>query len=175
MAGQASWTPMAADFVAANRTNLRLALRRRRFLRTWVLFTIFSAGVGATVGWFGGRLYHAVGFCAAYAALGFTMLPLIYALAYVLAPRRVKRLVHQQRSATLEQTWSWSADEVVLENVQVITRMPWSDLFGWQDSGGMVLLYLNERSFFFLPDRAQSEQGAADLRATIFNTGLRRY
>jgi hypothetical protein len=175
MAGQSSWTPMAADFVAANRTNLRLAFRRRRFLRTWALFTIFMAGAGAMVSWLDGELHHAVSLCAAYAALGFVMLPVIYALAYVLVPRRVKRLVRQQRSATLEQTWSWSANEVALENVQGITRMPWLDLFGWQDAGGMVLLYLNERSFFFLPDRAQSEHDAADLRATILNTGLRRY
>ncbi|WP_273855899.1 hypothetical protein, partial [Serratia liquefaciens] len=46
MAGQVTYQPTEADYVAANRAGFRASLRRWRTLRSWLISIIVCAAIG---------------------------------------------------------------------------------------------------------------------------------
>src|SRR5688500_9877194 len=167
MAGEITFTPSEKDYADANRDSMLAQLRRPRPWIALVLSVLFSAGIGAGVTWLDGDLEDVAAAASGFALLGLFVFLFIYLATYLLLPRRAGRLYRQHK--TLQQPWTygWSEAGLSVDTANGHTLHPWPDFHRWLVGRRMVLLFVNDQLFFFLPRRLLEDSAVEELRSLV--------
>jgi hypothetical protein len=173
MAGEVTYQPNEADYVAAHRDWFVNLLRRRG------PSTIASAALSAAV------TVAVIGFLArdplplvmAAAGAGLLLGPLFFlvfwGLSYVLLPRRARRLFHQHRALKKEVSYGWCDAGLTYRGANGSGQTAWEDLHRHAESKHMFLFYVTDNLFHFVPRRALTDSEAEDLRNLAAELGPR--
>jgi hypothetical protein len=182
MASEITFTPSEKDYADANRESLRAQLRRPRHWLTLVLLILFGAGIAAGVTWLdGGRevvgpmaISFAVAVGIGVAVVAALTSLVIYVTTYLLLPRRAGRLYAQQKTLQQPWTYAWSEAGLSVDTVNGHALYPWPDFHRWLVSRRMVLLFLNDQLFFFLPRRLLDDSAVEELRSLVAASSVAR-
>ncbi len=174
MAGEISFTPSEADYLAANRDWFRRAIRQRRALIWMAGLVAFSTAIGAL-----GSILDGEGESPVFTALGFCMLALVlcglcYFISYLMLPGRVRRIYRQQKSFGQPWRYAWSDKGLDFSSANGTAKLAWSDMYRWSDGPRTFLFFINEQMFYFIPFHLVSPEQSSDLRATATKHGPRR-
>jgi len=168
MAGEATFTPDADDYVAASRFHFRRQLRSRRFWVRMLLLALATAvAVGVVFGaierdaWLGAMVGAggAVG-----GAIGLAACLLVNSL---LLPRRARRLIAQDKGFGQPTRVAWDATGIAWEASNGSFRATWAEHHLVAADDRITLFYANEQLFRLLPARALDAEARADLAGTL--------
>jgi len=171
LAGEITFTPVAADHVAVARGSFRLAMRRRRFLVRIAAILVIGAGVG----WFLGTLDRPADrwwwfLFGTAAAAGWLCVILLG--TYLLIPRRATRLFRQHRTLDQPFRFVWDETGVTFGSPSGSSNLQWDQYHSWFENDRLFAFGLNEQPFHWAPKSAMTDAQAADLRATVATSGL---
>jgi len=166
-----TFQPTEADFVRANRDWYLRTLMRPRTLFGVVLIGGTLAGLESLQGWIG----HGVPGVLAAGVLGAGLTSLVYLGIYLLMPRRAGRLYRQQASLQRPLSFGWDETGLSVRSANGAGLVPWSELHRWSDGREMLLFYLNDQLFYFLPHRALTAVQIEDLRAMAAAHGIPKF
>jgi len=157
----ASFTPIEADLIAANRLYFWSSLRWKR--------TVWSYALGGLVFAFIGALFSEwvnAGEIVLGATSGLTfwllMLTSILTLNYVLIPIRSRRAFKQMKALQNQTDIDWSPERIKLQSKQGSTDLDWRDFIRIAQGKDVILLLQSDFLFNFIPKRALSDEQAAD-------------
>jgi hypothetical protein len=164
MAGQVSFTPEMADYIAASRAAWSRSMRQRPFFVRLAVISLVVAMAGFAFGWSDGTLGDAV--AAAGIAVGAVLLWLflVCGLTWLLIPRRAGRLFRQQKTLNQENIFSWNDEGLSYRTPKGHSDLTWDDLHGWFERPAVFLFLLNDRLHHFVPKRALTQEQTDDLR-----------
>lgn len=167
MAGEASFTPTEADHIDACRLMFARSLRRVATWRGWMISVGFLGAFGALLSVGEPSTAGKIGLILGLAAWGAIAIPLCWGLNALLIPRRVRKLLGQQRIGLGEWRWRW--DEEGFDNVseESSLRVRWDQLHGFSEGKEMLLFYLNDLKVLFLAKNALKGSQLDDLKALL--------
>jgi hypothetical protein len=173
MAGEVTYQPNEADYVAAHRDWFVNAIRRKGF-STIASAALSAALVMAAIGFLAGdRLPALVGVFGGGLVIGPFAILACWGLSYALLPRRAGRLFRQHRALQKEVSYGWSDAGLTYRAANGSGGMPWEDLHRWAEGKHVFLFYLTDNLFHFVPRRALTDSDAEDLRNLTARLGPR--
>ena len=175
MAGEVTYQPSEADYVAAHR-DWFVNLLGRRGLSTMASAALAAAGTAAVIEFLArdplARVMAAMG---AGLLLGPLVLLLCWGLSYALLPRRAGRLFHQHRALKKEVSYGWTDDVLTYRGANGSGQTAWEDLHRHAEGKHTFLFYLTDNLFHFVPRRALTDSEAEDLRKLMASLGPRAH
>ncbi|MGU3389414.1 YcxB family protein [Sphingomonas sp. M1A8_2b] len=155
--------PTVEDYIAVSRGSFLRALRRRQF-KLWVICVPLVAGmVGVAIDIGDSGRVSIPAFLYGVGA-GILWLTAVWTAIFALAPRRARRLFHQQRSLDRTFSLAWTDERLTFKSDTSMSDMPWSDYHGWFETRDIFAFGLNEQMYHFAPKRAMSTAMIDDLR-----------
>ncbi len=162
------FTPTQADTAAAHRRHsLDRFLSRPSFVTLLIVVAIMG-GLALAVLPSGYKGLSVLVVLAA--ALGGVAFPL--ATIRVRVPALAKRLHRQRAKSQSPIIMSWSDDGLTARTPTANSVTPWAHYFRWREDGQVILLYLTEVLFQFIPKRVLSSEQLASLRALAVSAGV---
>jgi YcxB-like protein len=161
MEREASFTPDAADYVAANRAWLLFHLRGARMRLLGGLFAALLL-LGVASGVLEGDWWP-----LAYVAAGAALWAGLQLLHWLLVPRRVRRMLAQRPSLLTANRFVWDEEGLEATSDAGLARLRWRELHRWFEDGHGFVFLLSDHMLLVLPARALEEAQADDLRATL--------
>ena len=105
-----------------------------------------------------------------YAALGGLAFPL--AMIRVRVPALARRLHRQRANSHSPISVNWSDAGFAAKTPTASSLTPWAHYFRWREDSHVILLYLTEVLFQFIPKRVLSAEQLASLRASAATAGV---
>jgi hypothetical protein len=175
MAGEASFTPEVADYIAIRRANLIRSLKTPSFRVRMTVICLIFLGIGIGIGWWAPDLSAKVQIIASMIGAFALWMGTILGLSFLLVPRRAKRLFQQHRSLHRPFSFGWSDAGISVRTNITVSELTWSDYHGWLEARDVFLFMLNEELVHFAPKRALTPIQITDLReTTVRNCPQRR-
>jgi hypothetical protein len=84
-------------------------------------------------------------------------------------PASVRKQLARNKALQGDYVVSWDAERIVFEASHGQSRWPWGDLYRWQESSGVLLLWQSDRSYLPLPKRALTDNQLSEIRAYLTN------
>jgi hypothetical protein len=172
MAGEVSFMPTEADFVAAQRDHWRVRTGGARGFRLFLIFPAVFAllGVINSASGDGSLVWNLVGYSIAGAIMGGSA----FVTWLVIMPAYARRTYRQQRTLHKDFRYGWSEEGLSYRTKYGSGILPWHELHRWSDGRHTFLFYINDGLFHFLPRRVMTAEQAEDLRATAAEHGPER-
>ena len=172
MAGEVTYQPTEADYVAAHRDWFLRVIGSRRGLSTIASAAGGAAVTIAVIGLLAGDPLPAILIgIGAGLFLGPVAILLCWGLAYLRLPSRAGRLFHQHRALRKEVSYGWSDAGLTYRGANGSGRIAWEDLHRWIEGRSTFLFYVTDNLFHFVPLRSLSDAEAQDLRSTAAALG----
>ena len=111
---------------------------------------------------------------ATFAWGAFCML-LCWGLSYLLLPRRVRRLLGQERLQHREYRWQWSETGLLNESANSHVRLRWDELAAWAVGRDYLLFYISEAKVLFVGKRAMTEEQVEHVMALAVERAVPRW
>jgi len=176
VAGEVTYVPQEADFLAAQRDWARTRSRSGNaglivffVILVLVLLWIAASNVPSLLAYEEHVFDYAPYFVGAWA----TWMAL-WALNLVLMPRLARRAFHQRASLQRPVGFSWSEEGLGFWTSEARGLIPWADLHGWAAGDQCFLFFLDERMFHYIPRSTLGDGQAKDLEATVAGSGAPR-
>jgi hypothetical protein len=166
MAGEISYRPTEADYVAAQRDWFAASIWRRapRTLATTALAVSAMLGLLGLIA--GDPVGRVLGTMATALVAAPVLVLCVWGLCYWLLPRNARRLFRQQRTLHRDFTYGWSEEGIHHRSDRGTGAIAWSDIHRWSEQRHTFLFYMNDRLFHFIPRRLLSDAEARDLSTT---------
>jgi hypothetical protein len=79
---------------------------------------------------------------------------IVFAIGYLMAPRRARRAFREHKALAGEFTFAWDAEAITINHALGSSRLPWTVFHGWLETPDILLLYQTRALFNMLPKRA---------------------
>lgn len=167
MAGEARFTPTEADHIGACRLIFARSLRRASTWRGCLISAGFLGVCGAMLSVGEPTTSGKIALVLGLATWGAIAIPLCWGLNALMIPKKVRKLLRQQRIGLGEWRWRWDEGGFDNDSEQSFLRVRWDQLHGFAEGKAMLLFYLNDQKVLFLAKLALNPGQLDDLRATV--------
>lgn len=158
----ASFIPIEADLIAANRLHFWTSLKWKRAVWSYALGGLVFAFIASLFTEWDGPENILFG-----ATVGLTFWSLlligILTINYALIPHRSRRVFQQMKKLASQTEISWSPDSIQLQSEQGSADFDWRDFMQIAQGQDVTLLYQSDYVFNFIPRRALSDKQARDI------------
>ncbi len=155
----------AEDLAHAARLNLRQAFFSLKFLFKFVTVIVIASLVICTF------YYHVIdqtpspGVVLMIGALWIaTAILTLYGLAYVGAPRQMRKIFKQQKNLHKPYTLTWDGDRLESTSEAGNARLAWDELLKMCEDSKIMLFYESEQLYRLIPKRYLTQDQIASLR-----------
>lgn len=155
----------AEDLAHAARLNLRQAFFSRKFLIRFVTVILVASLIICTF------YYHVIdqapqpGVVLMIGALWIaTAILTLYGLAYLDAPRQMRKIFKQQKNLHKPYTLTWDGDRLESTSEAGNARLAWDELLKMREDSKIMLFYESEQLYRLIPKRYVTQDQIASLR-----------
>jgi len=164
--GEANYTIMEGDLVAANRLHARQLWNQRAILKGWLIGTMALTLVGfwlcPSVDW---RILWAPVIATAYMIFGALF-------SFVVFSYFARRHYRQAHSFWIPTKLEWDRKAVRFTSDRGEVRFDWSDFFSWAADGRSILLYQSGNLFITVPVRALKSEAVSEIVSILKDAGV---
>ncbi len=163
MAGEVTYQPTEADYIAAAKASFRAQIRGPRALRGWAIIAAALTGFAVYTAWrnpYWTEDPFGVVFLVIWGVFG---PPLLAGISYLFVARRGQRRFRQQKTLRQPISWRWTSDGISYDRESAKGYQNWADLYGWAKRNATYLFFVNEQAALPLPERILSAEQIADL------------
>ncbi len=165
MADGFEFKPAVEDYIAVSRGSFLRSLRRRKCMVGATCIALVAGPAGVAIGIGDSTTLSITAFLYGVGA-GILWIIAVWIAIFAMAPRRARRLFHQQRSLDRTFSLAWTDERLTFTSDTSTSNMPWSDYHGWFETKDIFAFGLNAQLYHFAPKRAMSVAMIDDLRQT---------
>jgi len=170
MSGLATFRLGESDLIEAQRAWFNANLRAPMAAILAGALALVGAGI-LLLDPFPGRMAVAL---AALPAAGLIVAALLFLAPRWAMRRQARRIADQNRGLALEQTARWDGEGIEFSSSRGRGRLAWGELYRWQLTPTMLLLYPDETQFHALPLRALDPGAKKEIVSVLQSAGVPR-
>ncbi len=174
MSEKFSFTLTQQQYLNANKLYFWSSLRSAKSARSLGWLTGLYFIVGMIVMYFEQQLLDAAEIfrIAAIAFAGaFVVLFVCYLVAYLMLPRRTRKLFAQQRLLHLPQNFEITDNAILLESELYNTKVPYDLVFKWAENSAVMAVYHSDQTFQIFPKDIVPASAIDAIRANLIVAG----